>query len=273
MATDQGSQHVSSARKGSPLRWAGRKFAEVFGVDLRSLAALRIMLGLLVVADLILRATDFRAHYTDAGILPRSQLIEEGLIGDTKFSLLLANGDLVILALFFCVTAIAAICMILGYRTRLMTIIVWVMVISIQFRNPMLLNAGDTLLRLLLFWSMFLPLGAYWSVDRWREAAPRRLSMQFLSIGTIGLLLQIAFVYVFTALLKTGDAWRVDGTALYYALNMDQLVTPFGAWMTQFPDLLRLLTFATLGLEAIGPFLLFFPFFTGPCAPRCCSLS
>ena len=264
MATDQGSQHVSSARKGSPLRWAGGKFAEVFGADLRSLAALRVVLGLLVVADLILRATDFRAHYTDAGILPRSQLIEEGLIGDTRFSLLLANGELVILALFFCFTAIAAICMILGYRTRLMTIIVWVMVISIQFRNPMLLNAGDILLRLLLFWSMFLPLGAYWSVDRWREAAPRRLSMQFLSIGTIGLLLQIAFVYVFTALLKTGEAWRVDGTALYYALNMDQLVTPFGTWMTQFPDLLRILTFATLGLEAIGPFLLFFPFFTGP---------
>ena len=263
MTTGQESR-ARPARKDSALRWIGGKAVQLFGVDLRSLAALRIVLGLLVIADLILRSTDFYAHYTDAGVLPRSQVIEEGLIADWKFSLFLINGQLLFLVLLFCITALAAICMIVGYRTRLSTIIVWVMVVSLQWRNPMLLNGGDILFRLLLFWCMFLPLGAYWSVDRWRKTTPRWISTQFLSIATAGLLLQIAFMYIFTALLKTGDAWRVDGTALYYALNMDQLVTPFGTWMTQFPDLLRVLTFASLGLEAIGPFLLFFPFFTGP---------
>ena len=240
------------------------KFAEVFGADLRSLAAFRVVLGLLVLADLVLRSADFHAHYTDAGVLPRSQVIEEGLIDSWEFSLYLVNGEALFQALLFGVTALAAIGMIVGYRTRLSTIIVWVLVISVQWRNPLLLNAGDTLLRLLLFWAMFLPLGAYWSVDRWRKAVPQRLSMVFLSVGTIGLFLQIAFMYIFTALLKTGDEWRVDGTALYYALNMDQLVTPFGVWMSQFPDLLKALTFATLGLEALGPILLFCPLFTGP---------
>ncbi|MGI8861087.1 MAG: HTTM domain-containing protein [Rubrobacteraceae bacterium] len=265
MATRQESRHASSAREGSPLlRRARGKFAEVFGADLRSLAAFRIVLGLLVLADLALRATDFHAHYTDAGVLPRSQAIESGLIDAWEFSLYLINGEALFQALLFGLTALAAVCMLVGYRTRLSTIIVWVLVVSVQWRNPLLLNGGDTLLRLLLFWAMFLPLGAYWSVDRWRKAAPQRLSMVFLSVGTIGLLMQIAFVYIFTALLKTGDEWRVDGTALYYALNLDHLVTPFGVWMSQFPDLLKVLTFATLGLEALGPFLLFFPFFTGP---------
>jgi hypothetical protein len=66
------------ARKleGSPgLRWGRAKVREVFGADLRSLAAFRIVLALLVLADLASRATDLYAHYADKGILLRSVLL------------------------------------------------------------------------------------------------------------------------------------------------------------------------------------------------------
>ena len=53
----------------------------------------------------------------------------------------------------------------IGYRARLATIACWFLVMSIHNRNPMILSAGDILLRLLLFWAMFLPLGARYSVD------------------------------------------------------------------------------------------------------------
>jgi hypothetical protein len=119
------------------------------------------------------------------------------------------------------------------------------------------------LLRLLLFWAMFLPLGAYWSIDRARAEIPR-LSPRFLSVATVGLFMQIAFVYWFTAALKSGPEWRVDGTALYYALSLDQIVTPFGHYLLNFPRLLEVMTFGTFGLEAFGPLLLFCPIFTGP---------
>lgn len=56
----------------------------------------------------------------------------------------------------------------------------------------------------------------------------------------------------------------MDGTALYYALSLDQISTPIGAYLLNFPQLLEVMTFATFGLEAVGPFLLFCPFFTGP---------
>lgn len=250
-------------RKDLPiLRRARAKLVEVFGADLRSLASFRVVLALLVLVDLALRATDFHAHYTDDGVLPRDQLLEEGLLDSWKFSLYLINGEPMFQALLFCVTALAALGMLVGYRTRLSTFLVWILLMSIHWRNPLLLNGGDTLLRLLLFWGMFLPLGAYWSVDRSRKAAPPRLATSFLSLGTLGLFMQIALVYVFTAIIKSGDEWRVDGTALYYALNLDQLVTPFGTFLSQFPALLKVMTFSTLGLEALGPFLLFCPFFT-----------
>ena len=111
---------------------------------------------------------------------------------------------------------------------------------------------------------MFLPLGACWSVDRLRGAVPDPPSTRVLSMATAGLFLQIAFVYWFTALLKTGPEWRVDGTALYYALSAKQLETPIGAYLLQFPDLLKVLTFGTLALEIVAPLLLFSPFFTVP---------
>src|SRR5215210_4692651 len=129
--------------------------------------------------------------------------------------------------------------MLVGYRTRPMTILVWVLVLSIQNRNPLVLSGGDSLLRLLLFWAMFLPLGAYWSVDRALKDATTRLSTRFLSLATVGLFMQIAFVYWFTAALKSGPEWRVDGTALYYALSLDQLSTSVGQYLLNFPELLK----------------------------------
>ena len=255
---------MTTAHKESPvLRWGRAKVVELFGADLRSLAVFRIVLAILVLADLANRATDLSAHYTDKGVLPRTVLTQE-VLSRWSFSLNVMNGEVFFQVLLFGVGVLAALALLVGYRTRLVTVIVWVVLLSIQYRNPMVYNSGAILLRLLLFWGMFLPLGAYWSLDRALNAVPARLSMRFLSLATVGLFMQIAFMYWFTALRKTGPEWRVDGTALYYALNSDQLVTPIGVYLSQFPELLKVLTFSSLGLEAFGPFLLFFPFFSGP---------
>jgi hypothetical protein len=253
---------MSLARQGSSaLRWVRAKSVEVFSADLRSLAAFRIVLALLVLADLASRATDLTAHYTDRGILPRTVLTQE-VLDRWSFSLNLMNGEPFFQALLFGVTALAALALLVGYRTRLMTAIVWVVLLSIQYRNPLVLNAGDILLRMLLFWSIFLPLGAYWSVDRALKGVPPRLSMRFLSVATVALFMQIAFMYWFTAILKSGAEWRIDNSAIYYALSIDQIATPFGSYLLNFPELLELLTFSTLWLEILGPFLLFCPVFT-----------
>src|SRR5215204_1098443 len=238
------------------------KIVELFGADLRSLAVFRIVLALLALADLTIRATDLYQHYTDAGVLPRTVLVEE-ILSSWAFSLNLMNGGSFFQALLFGVAALAALGMLVGYRTRLMTFVVWIVLLSIQVRNPLVNGSESLLLRMLLFWGMLLPLGAYWSVDRARSALPRP-SPRFLSLATFGLFMQIAFVYWFTAALKSGPEWRSDFTALYYALSLDQLATPIGHFLLGFPTLLQVLTFGTFALEALGLFLLFCPFFTGP---------
>src|SRR3954469_8327246 len=193
---------AATTKEAPLLRWAGEKVVEAFSADLRSLAAFRMVLAVLVLADLADRATDLYAHYTDGGILPRSVLME-GELSPWSFSLNLLSGELYFQVLIFGVGALGALALLVGYHTRLVSVIVWVVMLSIQYRNPLLLSAADPLLRLLVFWGMFLPLGAYCSFDRLLKSTPprriasRRLSMRFVSLATVGLFLQIAFMYWF----------------------------------------------------------------------------
>ncbi len=240
-------------------------FSQIFGIDLRSLALFRVALALVLLFDLFRRACNIGAFYTDAGVLPRSAQIEiySGL--PSLISLHLLSGSLGAQLILFALSFAAGGALLVGYRTKAATFVSWVLLVSLHSRNPMVLQGGDILLRLLLFWSLFLPLGARASLDRLLTSDDEKPVVQgadslLVSTGTLAALLQVCFVYWFTAALKTDASWRVDGTALGYALSIDQLVKPVGRFLLGFPDLLRLLTFFTIALERFGPFLALLPF-------------
>ena len=238
-----------------------QKRGELFGVDLRSLATFRIGLGALLLIDLSVRATDLTAHYTDAGILPRAALIEK-FLSPWDVSVHLANGTAAFQAGLLLLAGLFALALLVGYRTRLATIMSWALLMSLQVRNPSILSHADHLMRLLLFWGMFVPLGARYSFDnRSSPGLPQRV----VSMGTLALLMQVVFVYEFTWLEKWGTEWWPEGSALYYTLSMDQVVTQAGrALLTLPPEWLRALTYFTYGFELLGPYLLFIPVRTGP---------
>src|SRR5262245_43888277 len=48
-----------------------RKLEDIFGLDVRSLALLRIGLALVVLCDVYIRYQDLQAHYSDEGVMPR----------------------------------------------------------------------------------------------------------------------------------------------------------------------------------------------------------
>jgi len=126
------------------------------------------------------------------------------------------------------------------------------------------LHKGDFLLRVLLFWAIFLPLDAKGSIRSGRKLEGEHSTHSILSLGSIGLFLQIALIYWTTFFLKAkADVWQT-GYALFVTLNIDAYVTPFGLYLLNFPRLLTLLTYLTLVIEGIGPIMLFFPFRNGP---------
>lgn len=240
-----------------------RKAAALLGIDLRSLAVFRISLGVLILYDLLVRAAALTAHYTDAGVLPR-EVLYEAYPRLWFLSLHVLGGSAVFQGVLFVLAGLAAVALAVGYRTRLATVLSWGLMLSLHVRNPAVLNSGDTLFLLLLFWSMFLPLGARFSIDAARGPV-KRPARSTLSVATLGLLLQVFYVYYFSALWKTHPVWMTDATAVYFALSLDRFTTTFGQWLLHAPsELLRMLTKATWWLELVGPVLAFFPVWNGP---------
>lgn len=236
-----------------------REARQLVGIDVRSLAAFRIGLGLLLLADLGSRSDDLVAHYTDNGVLPRAAAID--LYNDNAhFSLHLMSGAWQIQVALFVLAGVFAAMLLVGYRTRQVTIVCWVLLVSLHTRNTLVLNGGDTLLRVLLFWAMFLPLGAACSWDSWRSLDTRSRDQLVISVSSFALLIQICLMYWFSFLFKSDPIWTREGSAISYALNVDQITKPFGRWLLNYPEMLKYMSYATLWLEGMGPFLFFVPF-------------
>ena len=228
--------------------------ARVFGLDVRSLAVFRVAVGGLLLADLWVRVSDLAAMYSDAGIAPVT--LVRGLRGKGQWSLHLLSGAVAYQAGLFLLAAALAAALIVGYRTRLATIGSWILLASLHVRLPVVLNAGDTLLRVLLFWSMFLPLGEAWSIDARRRPSPAGRLVA--TPATVAFVLQLAVVYWFAGLAKWNDAW-LHGDALAQIFSFQFYGQPLGRYLLDFPGFTRWLSRGVVGLELVGPLLLFVP--------------
>ena len=216
-------------------------------VDSRPLSAFRIAFALLVLKDALYHLPLAGLFYSDAGLVPRGVLLNE-LARPERFSLMDALAHEWMAALFFFLWAGVALGLLVGYHTRLMSILNFILVLSIHERNVYVLTGADTSMRVLSFWGMFLPLGHYYSLDALRYHQSARTAFAF-PLRVIQL--QIALVYLVTGLLKlSGETWQ-RGEALFYVLQLESIQWPPGAWLRQLaPDwLLRILTWLTIITE------------------------
>jgi len=230
-----------------------RRLAERrFGIDARSLAAFRIALGLVLALDLALRARHLRMLYTDRGVFPVAVLHEQ-YPTLAQFSLHALSGGVWLQALLFAAAFVAALALAVGYRTRLATLVSLFLLVSLHVRNPHVLMGGDALLEHLLFWSLFLPLGARWSVDTRQHDLPRE---RVFGVASTGLLGQVALVYGVNAVLKLRTPAWLAGDAVAVTLGLDRFATLLGPVLRESAALLWLVNYAWLGLLVASPLLL-----------------
>lgn len=216
--------------------------------DFRSLAVFRIALASLVFSQPILLFRDFAVFYQVDGVLPSNY-----------------SSETLLRALIFGVVPLFAVALGMGLVTRLSALVCSVGTVVVQDANPQILQGGDVLLRLLLFWSLFLPMGRVWSLDA-RLTKTIGFALPWMTrLATWAFTLQICFVYWFASLLKSDALWTQNGNALFYALNIEHFTTPLGLYLRQFPNLLRVITLATPWFELVGPCLLLIPFHRDIC--------
>jgi hypothetical protein len=224
-----------------------------YSFDLRSLALQRISVAFVLIVDAIIRLTDIEAHYTQNGVLPL------GTFNGFKHIFTYFPDTSTTQIIFFSIYILSACLFLLGFKTKVFNFICWWMLCQIHARNPYLLQGGDDLLRIALFWLMLLPTNKRWSIDAyWSKGKVK--SNDYFSFANIGYLLLIASVYFFSASLKNSPEWLRDGTAVYYALSLDQLVLPLGKMIYPYPLLLKILTHAVYAIEFMAPILLILPF-------------
>ncbi|MBK6983798.1 MAG: hypothetical protein IPH32_03100 [Bacteroidetes bacterium] len=201
-----------------------------------------------MLTDLIIRSLSIKAFFTDEGILP-IEILKQYNWSPNYFSLHALSGDLSWQIVLFIINALCIVLLTIGYRARVFTFICWVFLTSLQNRNPFILQGGDDMLRLLLLWATFLPWGERYSIQKKSSYANH-----YFDWANIGYLLLPASVFFFSALLKTSPEWRTEGTALYYALSLDQIRMPGGNLLYQFPLLMKILTYVVFYIELLAPF-------------------
>lgn len=236
---------------------------KTFAFDYRSMALYRFFLGVIVMADVVYRIEDITNFYTDIGLVPRSLFLTEmGM--PWSFSLHLANGSLLFAVIMFAIHFISGLFLAVGYRTKFFTLLSFIFTVSIHNRNWLVNNGGDDVLRAILFISIFLPLGRFFSIDSAMRKTPlENPPKDHFSFWTLAYFLQVFCIYFVSYILKDHPIWRSEFTAVFFSSRLDIFATPLGILLRDYPWMMKLSTAYAIFLEWLGPILLVFGFIFG----------
>ena len=149
------------------LRWLANRYLRI---DPRSLGLFRILFGLVLMIDLCQRWRWIAAFYSNDGVLPNHahlfQLRESGRVFSVFHAFSLRDETFAA----FCGTLAFYVFFTLGWHTRVFAIASAVALVSLSGRNLLMNGIGDSLAISLLLVSVFLPLGARFSLDSLRHS-------------------------------------------------------------------------------------------------------
>lgn len=208
-------------------------------------AVLRIAYGLVLTGWTVSLLPDAVAFFSDRGVLATHPQ------RDWRWSLLdVFPSDAAVVTLTV-VLLLAAVCLTLGVLPRIATGVALVILISLLYRNFWVTNSGDLLLRNLAFLLLFVPTGAALTLPQFLRDRGRAWEFPEHPIWPLRLIqIQISLGYLFSGWEKLrGETWT-DGTAISYALRIDDIVR-FQApgLLTDNVLLVNVLTYGTLALE------------------------
>jgi predicted DCC family thiol-disulfide oxidoreductase YuxK len=240
-------------------------------LDYRSLAAFRILISLVLIADWFLRWPDLGVFYTSSGVFPIGTGAYSGG-GEFYFSPLDGAPSLITVRIIFSIGLLCYFLFLVGYKTKLFQCLSYLFFLSVCKRCSLISSGADLALKAVLIWTLFLPLNRRFAVDAFRKVVHNQTdwrtrrnriaeddSLSPPSIASLAVIIQIALIYFLAALDKSGDLWQ-SGTALYYALHVETFTTGFGRFVSNQPIwVIMMLTWGTLLLEYLAPVFLLLP--------------
>ena len=250
-------------------------FKNAFYVDTRTLALFRIYFGIICLMDVLRRYSIIEVFYSDAGINFRRQVTSKYSV--KYFTLLDYFHSTAEVQLLFILTAICAFLLIIGFYTRIFQFLTAVGLISIHNAAVILENGGDMAFNNYLVWALFLPLGTSWSIDSIRKSIKKypeydsndlnhpfeHKSTRIFHFAYIACMVQLAMIYFYNNINKTGAMWVDDATALHYMYQLETFLTPIGEFIASIIPIwaVKFLTHMTLWIEICAPIAILSPLF------------
>ncbi len=227
-------------------------------ISARPLAMYRIIFGFLVLAHLASISVELDYWYTDVGLLQGDQA--RLVAGPLRLSPLHWVQDPVSVRCVVGLVAAAAVAFVLGWQTRIMSVLLYLGVLSLYHRNLSSTCGPDQLMTITAFYMMLTPCGAALSLDARRVSRRRGTLAEPLIVPWAQRLLQIqlCLIYLATAAFKCHGSTWLGGTAIHFVLFNQEFRQSNLEWLANYPVVISALTQSALVLEFALAFLLWF---------------
>jgi len=230
-------------------------------LDLRSLAAFRILLGLYLLYDIYSRLSlgkyDLYWYISD-GFLDVDDTCHQAPLHRVWFY----RGSASFQIAYFSLLTILVACFCLGfYCNGLFKTVFWVTHVALENRNMFVADGSDAYVRHLLFWSIFLPLSECWSLDARKRQVQYKTTIS--GLPCLSLTLQMVLMYYGTFFHRTTDLYSIQNlkwlppklTAVHYALSGSFSTRDY--WLTRFIRtnvvISKSMTLMAMTLEFLAP--------------------
>jgi hypothetical protein len=226
-------------------------------ISARPLGAFRVVFGFLAICNLLFMTVDFDYWLTSRGLLQGQEALQ--VAGPHRPSLLTWFPDPLLTRVVFGLTLGLAAALMVGWHTKLTSILFYLGMLSIHHRNLLTASGADTLVVCIAFYLMLSPCGAAYSLDARRAAKKRGYTeAEPLIIPWAQRLiqLQVACVYLVTGVLKANGASWMDGTAMHYVLTNREIGRLDFSFLAAYPMVINALTYGGLAIELSLAFLL-----------------
>jgi hypothetical protein len=213
-----------------------------------TLGLVRIAFGLLTIGWTLALLPSLFEFFGSAGVTTH------GDVGSHRWSVFEIWTSDNVLLIGWVILLLAAIALTIGWHSRIAAILVFILIVSFDRRNPSIFNSGDVLVRIEALLIALSPCGSALSLDQLRRTG-QFWSAQVKPRWPIRLMqCQVSLIYLATVHAKlSGNSWP-DGTAVSYALRLeDMLLLPVPDFIKTNALLMNAATWGTLILElAIG---------------------
>jgi hypothetical protein len=156
---------------------------------------------------------------------------------------------------------------ILGIGRQFTLLILLVMFYVLQKMNMSMVNGGDAMARLILFYLIFADSYKYFVLNKQKNVDDdkRKLQNLFSNLAALSIMFQLCLAYFSSGIAKIMEPVWLHGEATYYTLSMERFIgTPFNKYIIQHKWIVYFTNYGTLLFELLFPLLIWIKKFRKP---------